>query len=99
MQKCHHDTDANLLIIFSTMTQGIHSSVQQAALALGILPLPRLSVVHLHSVALLTGALPISTILPSSAWAACLGVLRAVRLEVPLSRTLIGAPKGAFSHI
>ena len=74
--------------------QGIHESLQAAARTLGILPLQRLSAVHLGSVAALTGALPISSAAcrgtaaseggrpPGASWGPSLGLVGGIRLQV-----------------
>jgi hypothetical protein len=62
--------------------QGIHESVQRAALSLGILPLQRLSLVHIHAVTALTGALPLSSVNHFSALRNCVGLLGGVGLQV-----------------
>ncbi|KAG1669001.1 hypothetical protein FOA52_000594 [Chlamydomonas sp. UWO 241] len=61
--------------------QVIHETVQQRCLQLGMLPLQRLSAIHIHHVAALTGALPISSTAPSPAWRACLGLLGSAALR------------------
>lgn len=65
--------------------QVIHPVVQRALLARGILPLQRLSVVHLGAVAHVTGAQPISTttslhLLPGHAMQQALGCVGPVHV-------------------
>ncbi|GAX83493.1 hypothetical protein CEUSTIGMA_g10918.t1 [Chlamydomonas eustigma] len=60
--------------------KGIHTSVQHAALSFGILPLQRLSLLHIHAVAALTGALPVSSVNNFSTLQNCLGLLGGVGL-------------------
>ena len=71
--------------------QGIHDSLQVAALSMGILPLQRLSAIHLDSFAAMTGAVPISSCREAgsidhgdepSSWKAHLGLLGGVRHKV-----------------
>ena len=54
----------------------ICEQVQQMALELGILPIHRLSIIHIHSVSRLTGAIPISSALKAEpSWSGLFGLV------------------------
>eukprot|EP00955_Chlamydomonas_euryale_P088284 364365-Chlamydomonas_euryale.AAC.1 len=65
--------------------QVIHEAVASAALSRGMLPLPRLSLLHVRRFAAMCGAVPIADVAAAPAqWRRCLGLLGgvAVRTDV-----------------
>eukprot|EP00798_Chlamydomonas_sp_ICE-L_P021267 gene21267-28188_t len=59
----------------------MHPSVQDAILACGMLPLQRLSAIHISSVAHVCGAVPLSSLQPSAAWKRLFGCVASIHLK------------------